>query len=1508
MIDTPEYRVKLGDHWIEEEQPSTRELNMPVNQIGVEWVPQGKGKSTISMQFDIINEPLLAQSLAERFRNKAFGVVGIQWSLTHDGLFVVSGHSYEQVGFVTEHIRLDLRGPEAWLRLQTTWDRIIAAGLGDEPSPTMRVHGRYNWYEDFDDGVPSHFEEVRYVATYSLSETDGYLHSASATGVWLTTPYYLSDYKVTMVIGFTSTASPAYCLVRVQSKTGNNYGAVEYSKYSFYAIRINPATSTIEIARYIETIEVTLWKKEGVTIDILSGSSPTYRVQVVCVGNKLDFYFQDEYLVTIYDETYVTGGVAINLGTSSRIRLYEYYVEILRDNPTLRIPNYRDISIFHGDLPAWVETTRGNLLKISNVPRIVDYKPWMERLEDADVRVWDTADNMNDWGIGAWQVQPKKWQRVYSAEHDFKGYMVIENGVTGVVFHPKYGLMLLHATKLGRRDGPVWTFDQGGGYRVPCPRDQSKHMVFTELGPEIWRGDRISFLDAAPRRGMYGGSNAPMIDACLKTATNVESGENSAWDGHAKYYEQEVMFRDEPTFRSMTGSTEYQICAGNSYATDGMRAYARRVIPSGTRSYVANFYTSGTDYAFSYVIDEPFGRVVRLGAVITGPHAVFYVDGILRDVVSSVSDYYIPSTSHRICVGAYVEAATDHSSRLVGDVGKLRFGNRNKGKTVPKLYSTSSWLVCWVRFDQEDWDLTNGRFKDQVGSYHLQMDANNVGVIASDGWYNEWLKQPDDATYYSMGYIDGLDATFGGEPWSVGVTILLSDTPADREYIFGFSPDGWVSDYLILDVDSTLTLRFHVHPPFDTAVSITTTITTGVVYRVLAVMDANLVMKLYVNGTLVGSASIGDVNGIGDANFYVGGSGINATRTWDGYIDELMIYDKEMTPETDGVVLLDQFDMGVPYLKSEFRLVDGEWRQKNQRNYKRPIIWIRAYEQSNWGTMRSSGIGFNGTAGYRAPTAIGNGFMFGTTAELVSEPYWKFSEEYELAEFTMQYYFRTTNMAQQYHIRPYDYGGISWHTMFVRQLSTSQIEVRIYDGDAAAPTSNYRNWTTPASSIAIDTLYHVAVRFKSGTLSIMLNGVEQTLTETTTGSAPSKLANNDRIYIMDTANVGFQGWLGEVCIHDYWLKDEELGWFVDTDEGFRPASAILPSLTSLWSYYTKPMDDAQIVEIRPEQGVVQSWREDDQKRIELSVRADCGGIGIRLLERDTSATIYIQAGTQYYLLQNKDVLGFQAAKHRFKIAIENEYNVRLTDLWRDYGSNNYAYKTDVKLAREPIAVIAFGPFTPIVWVFLLTEPDQTATAFDYSMATQTQYPAGGTSSLAQLCFAERMAKGDHAYYGAIPVPYHTQMVFDIGDATSGGAAIFTTNVLHSGANAFVTCAHLSASSIQWEVTLERGSYVAIVVHSADSTTKLQVLDGSVVLVEETIAPTAAWTYVSGFFTVENERADVTIKYEETDGTDAYADYMVCVPLMNGYNYPLDAVHQFHTKTRVERKLLTDGAR
>ena len=69
---------------------------------------------------------------------------------------------------------------------------------------------------------------------------------------------------------------------------------------------------------------------------------------------------------------------------------------------------------------------------------------------------------------------------------------------------------------------------------------------------------------------------------------------------------------------------------------------------------------------------------------------------------------------------------------------------------------------------------------------------------------------------------------------------------------------------------------------------------------------------------------------------------------------------------------------------------------------------------------------------------------------------------------------------------------------------------------------------------------------------------------------------------------------------------------------------------------------------------------------------------------------------------------------------------------------------------------------------------------------------------------------------------------------------------------------------------------------------------------------ASWenqmTYI---FTVEDEFAD-NIEIEiQSNGGSRYIDAILILPLSNGYNYPMDIVHQFMSEVEVTKQVIKD---
>ncbi len=1526
MIDEPRLGIKFGDHWIYEQETVSFATNIMVSQYTTGLLEQKQHQHSFDLTITTIYEPELFQALKELMENDNFAVQGLQWTTSYDGVVIITGAEFKEIEYVTKTITAHLKGSYNKLRLSARSSRLpIPNFVAEEDVDTnkRRQHGIYDHYETFS-SVPSHWETL--VGIWSVGS--GFLFTTSSTtyNSIRATPYHTADFICSISFNFGGAETHAGIYFRIQS----SYAEHADTDDAGYYYHLNGSTvDNIKINRNLHgASDVTIWDHNlGVNVS----TTDQHTLTVIASGDTFYLYYNGKFYVKIIDPTWVTGGVGVRTG-SSLTQFQSFHCEILRDNPIVRIPNWQAISRRHSSSRGWLDTSRGLINKMVYAREPVDYVPWLGRVGDEDVKVWDTNENKWTEDKGFF-LKPLYWSRVYDPNHTFKGDCVIENGVMAYVQTSQTSMVYLYPDVFRFRTMWKQSLTAGGtDTSLPNPRMRRLDVIPEQAGRSYNKDDHLDLRDQHEQwidrdDSAQNFHHAPLFESRETDLTYGDSfyvGKYS-FEGWNIYTEVEFTVEQFSKWRS---STEFQGIFSNTddFQNDGFYIY---VTSGTTQTIYANFGNNASgDTVWNTGVSIDPNTITRIMHILSQNRELLYKNGILVAILDRSKPFYLTS-GRTPRIGSTERERPWATNPLNGKISYAETGLRNRGETMPVSNDTP---VCWITFDHKDWDNTNVWWTDKSGNaLNFQMDFSNKCHMVTHGRFNEWARKNiivdfEASLSDSFGWIDGLETVLpgSGPAFSISFTFMAISLPSGVaiQQIFYYDNSPTTTDQIIIQIVDLTGAKLQVlvdGGSGGTNLVHTQNLSTNTVYRVLFAYGGSDGKAITLNGVKQTGAApalgtLWDIN----INTYIGGNGADASEDLDGYIDELIIWDKTISSDEDGVVLKEQYKTGEVYLKSEFRYIDKRWVKRPTDRWRAPIYWFsqhsddgRSIQLDSHGSRVVEGAEVVTDPGFKFPGITGDfmwawksrgGVEFNHTGDIEFPTV--FSLQFSVYIFTLP----------ASHMLPFELFNTSYETtVYCRIYSDGDIEFALVGTGGVS-----RYMITTDTPLAVNTLYTISFRcdIPNDTGKIVINGTEHTVTKT--GTAQTTIRNLRYMRIgRYVASEFHNGAIGNIIIHDYWLKDEELGFFVDKQMG--PSAGAIIKHYSETTLTAPHFNKIELEEIRPDFVRARIKEGAYQTSYEMKFRGDIGAIVLKDYERYGNQKLPANDLRYFHIMRDDNLfpmatynpIGTEFGDVRLKV---NFFGTRDADgALRYVDSRRPVLGSDYPIAGalnsfEIIHAVVYSPFSNVIWVsvynYMAAGADGTA---DYSTE-------GGTKNYFtdnHLFWVERGDFDDgQMETGLIPIPYRHQIFFSIGDANviSGLLSVATL----TGGNPTTPQLNSAGDYIRWTgIYLEAGSYAVVVgirEGAGNPTFDVDVSSGSKTLVDNIIsALNISWinqAYV--VFTVDNEYlSDIQVEVRMVSGTGGYCDGIWIIPISNGHNYPMDIIHQFMSETKISRQVIKD---
>lgn len=1529
----PYKAINFAGEWLAEEEESTHAGSAQTKSYTTGILEQGKQEHSFDLTITTIYEEELFTSLRELLENKEFSIQGLQWTTSYDGVVMITGSSTKQLDYASQTIKVQMRGPYNKLRIDAESKRIPL--VHDFTPSAVDIYHRYQHglYDDITtfSSIPAHWEQL--YGTWSTTGGELYVSSAVGSSNHIrTTPYYLSAFVLSVKFKVGAVSGHSGIIFRLQSSYKAQSDSTKMANYYFY---LEDSVPKVELSRYDNGPTGTvLWRKVLSSFD----EATYYTLTVIAAGDTFYLYLDGEYLTKVIDSPYATGAVGIRLGNTSS-RVSDYKCDILRDNPLVNLPNWQWNNRRH-DIKGWKDTARGLINKMVYVKDSVDTIPWLERLGDEDVRVWDTNENRwrDDRGFF---FKPLYWTRVYDPNHKFKGDIVIENGITAFIQTSGPSITALYPQVFRFRSVYKSSMTHGGvESRVVNPRLRMLDSLPEGIGKSPWRGDHVDMNNVSKHwADQYSGNTTPAFykSAVWETrdGTSILTGNLpyrgykgvNMYGGSEVYVNYRGWYPRFGKWRTVPQSSMVPISCSDDFQNDGFMVYGSA---NSTGIQIIQIFGNDSSYANTWSTGEyiPHESWNNLSHMMSGHREFVYLNGEMKAIRTRIDDddWYIHGALRDIHIGAFGIGTPYMLSPFTGKLSEIEYGLRNKGRTMLKLNpsSTGNRAICWITCDLFDYDNTNNWLTDKSGlnTYHMRMNLTNQAHITPGGWYNDWLRSTQWTTKYSFGWIDALETPIG-TAWTIGITFRYESTPTAGNSYRLFSYDSAGTDTVIIQISDANTLSVNINSSGYGSIAIAT----GNVYRVVVTWN-NGDMDLYINGGFDSNSSTGTPTFVANVNAYIGGNGTSNTRTLNGYIDEITIYDDIVHPDEEGVVLYDQYKQGEIYPKSEFRYLDNQW--KKRVNPKSPLYWFRQHSDTGHstildchGTRHIENDTYSVKAGFKFPGVYGD-FMWAWKNQ--GSIQFNHDEELEFPTiFTLQFNLYIFGLPAA-HMLPFELFNNSFLTIvYCRIYSDGDIEFAMVGSGGVS-----RYMITTTTPLAVDTLYNISFRcdVPNDTGKILINGTEYTLTKS--GTAQTTMRSIRYLIIGRNHATEFcNGAVGNITIYDSWLKDDELGFFVG-ESG--PYAAAYGKHQGSGALTTPHFNTLELSEIRPDRVVGRLKEGKYGSSYEMKFRGDIGSISFRDYQRyhyknDPSKDFFYfhwLKDDSVYDMDTYNPIKSEFGDCRFKINIYANKNIgnshaleisRVIDSRRASSVGTYPIGSTLNHA-EVINCIVVSPYNNVIWVNVHNQmSDEVDSTADYSTS-------GGTKNHFTDSHIFWIERGDYddgtMEVGFIPVPYHNKMYFGINDADAWNASRLPGNIYFALPDQIAASVSLNPSSTQdpyaeyQNIYLDGGTYLLLysdqLEAGADGIGAI-VYSGGVIISRATYAPGYTnWTRNREcIFTVPEEGAtDIRIRLIKTaNSTGSHFDYFMIIPLSNGYNYPMDIIQQYMSETKVTKQIVKD---
>ena len=277
--------------------------------------------------------------------------------------------------------------------------------------------------------------------------------------------------------------------VRAQNR---DHASARYTNRSMYVWAITN-TNKLELYRELDTTTTTIWE-EAFTDTV----TQYYEMTVRCVANRIECYLDGELKVVAYDLEFCTGACEIGWGSSSVAqRVQSARLEMIRDLPVINVAGAREIRYPYDRFGGLVETARGTAIRIPWVKKVLDILPWLDYFENADVRVWDTGDDYLNERRGL-EMRMRLWQRVYDPWHKFRGHVVVEDGIMGVMQTRQSCILFTFDRVATHQEGSrVWLDVGHGHHNVDGAWPGYRVYPYQFVADGAWEGGYMDLSESA---------------------------------------------------------------------------------------------------------------------------------------------------------------------------------------------------------------------------------------------------------------------------------------------------------------------------------------------------------------------------------------------------------------------------------------------------------------------------------------------------------------------------------------------------------------------------------------------------------------------------------------------------------------------------------------------------------------------------------------------------------------------------------------------------------------------------------------------------------------------------------------------------------------------------------------------------------------------------------------------------------------------------------------------------
>lgn len=406
----------------------------------------------------------------------------------------------------------------------------------------------------------------------------------------------------------------------------------------------------------------------------------------------------------------------------------------------------------------------------------------------------------------------------------------------------------------------------------------------------IWGGD------TAATTGKYG--NAVSFDG---TGDNVDLGDLSVTEGASQLT---WSFWVKPTSLTTADILLGKTNTGTQFAWGISTAYAdvndlvcsipTTTTDANTYGYTTNdVLSNGTWTYVTCVFDgTASGNSSRLKMYINGENQTLTYSGT------------VPSSTQSTTSNARIASTANDQLFFNGVIDEVRIYERALSQTeVKSLYESSPGPVAYWDFDENAGTTAN----DNSGN------GNEATFSGSPSWdtgkYGSSLRF-DGASNYLTASGSLLNAGVGS--FTVSAWVKYNGTASSQDFIIHKWDSGVAGGYG-LNIQSDGTLRFGIEDdgssfPEDSATSVAR-YDDGKWHYVTGVKTGTSRIDLYVDGVVVASdTSISSTNTLDNNNPLYIGSRYSASQQWDGWIDELKIYNYARTQEQ----ILEDINAGHP--------------------------------------------------------------------------------------------------------------------------------------------------------------------------------------------------------------------------------------------------------------------------------------------------------------------------------------------------------------------------------------------------------------------------------------------------------------------------------------------------------------------------------------------------------------------------------------------------------------------